>query len=243
MLSLSEVVTEGQSPASELSTCVGENGERLKICVLERGKEYLPGAFPNRQADLAGHVRFATPDAPRQRGVYDGLYDIRWSEDAVAIVASGLGGGSLINAGVMEMPKAEVFQESRWPRAIRDDTELDQLARKLRPLLGAKEFPFTEQLKKTAQLKQLAKKHNTSLTQITVAGAGGPNSAGVMLNECRKCGDCATGCNYGAKDSLDLNLLAFSMGARCAACHRCNRIAARRRGWRQGGVDRISKSY
>jgi len=33
------------------------------------------------------------------------------------------------------------------------------------------------------------------------------SSARVALDECVRCGDCATGCNHGAKDSLDVNLL------------------------------------
>src|SRR5213079_526523 len=33
------------------------------------------------------------------------------------------------------------------------------------------------------------------------------SSAGVALVNCLRCGDCATGCNHGAKDSLDVNLL------------------------------------
>ena len=42
------------------------------------------------------------------------------------------------------------------------------------------------------------------------------NGAGVTLNECTLCGDCATGCNHGAKDSLDVNLLvkAWRRGAK-----------------------------
>ncbi len=111
----------GAVAAAELSGCTDENDQPLRICVLERGREYLAGSFPSRQAELAGHVRFVTPNAARQRGAHGGLFDVRWSDDAVALVASGLGGGSLINAGVMEMPKAEVFREARWPHAIRSD--------------------------------------------------------------------------------------------------------------------------
>ena len=115
----------GAIAAAELSGCTDEGGKPLRVCVLERGREYLQGAFPTRQADLAGHVRFATPNAPRQRGVYDGLYDIRWSEDAVAVVASGLGGGSLINAGVMESAPPRRISRSALaqahPRSYRSD--------------------------------------------------------------------------------------------------------------------------
>jgi cholesterol oxidase len=92
----------GAIAAAELSACMDESGRPLRVCVLERGRWCLSGAIPSRQTDLAGYVRFVTPDAPRQRGAHDGLYVIRSSDDAVAVVASNLGGGSLINAGVME---------------------------------------------------------------------------------------------------------------------------------------------
>ncbi len=217
----------GAIAAADLSACIDENGRQLSICILERGREYLSGAFPSRQAELAGYVRFVTPDATRQRGTHDGLYDVRWSEDAVTVVASGLGGGSLINAGVMEMPKIEVFRETRWPHAIRVDETLGELANILRPYLGARPLPagHVRAIKKTHQLSKLG---NTSLARITIATARGPNSAGVELNECVMCGDCATGCNHGAKDSLDLNLLVLAKqsGARIVTGATVLRLAA-----------------
>src|SRR6476646_6082195 len=111
----------GAVAAAELSGSEDEGKRPIRVCILERGKEYLAGSFPSRQAELAGYARYTTAGASRQRGIHDGLYDIRLSEDAVVVVASGLGGGSLINAGVMEMPLGGVFQEARWPRAIRND--------------------------------------------------------------------------------------------------------------------------
>jgi cholesterol oxidase len=218
----------GAIAAFELSGCTDETGRPLRVCVLERGREYLPGAFPTRQADLAGHVRFATPNAPRQRGVYDGLYDIRWSEDAVAVVASGLGGGSLINAGVMEMPHPTVFQEARWPKTIREADDLEGLAARLLPLLGANPLARADALNKTKQLRKLANGHRASLTRITVASGDRSNSAGVKLNECLLCGDCAAGCNHGAKDSLDVNLLVLAerKGARIVTGATVLRVSA-----------------
>jgi cholesterol oxidase len=68
----------GAATAAELSGWTDERGQRLSICVLERGREYLAGAFPSRQAEVAGSVRFAAPNSLRQRGVHGGLYDIRW---------------------------------------------------------------------------------------------------------------------------------------------------------------------
>src|SRR2546425_654014 len=51
---------------------------------------------------------------------------------------------------------------------------------------------------------------------ITVAARAGANGGNTLLDACVGCGDCATGCNHNAKDSLDLNLLrlAHDAGAR-----------------------------
>ena len=71
----------------------------LRVCVLERGHEYLPGMFPSRFADIGRHVRFSTPDAAAPKGYRSALFDLRISPDMQVLVANGLGGGSLINAG------------------------------------------------------------------------------------------------------------------------------------------------
>ena len=216
----------GAVAAAELSGCTDKGGAldedgKLKICVLERGNEYLPGMFPSRQAELPGHMRFVTPEAKRQRGNYDGLYDMRWSDDAVALVASGVGGGSLINAGVMEMPKPYVFQEARWSREIREaslDGSLEASAEALRVKLGARR-PKT--LAKTEALREFAHLA-TSPVHVTVVPSEDDSYktyksyksiAGVALSPCNACGDCATGCNYNAKESLDLNLLCLARQA------------------------------
>ena len=208
----------GAVAAAELSGCKDANGERLAICVLERGEEYLAGSFPSRMADLAGQVRFATAQAKRQRGVFDGLFDLRCSADAVALVACGLGGGSLINAGVMEMPIEQVFKEARWPHEIRAEakTIIDAGSRLRDSWLGA--VPIERNLDRSLLAKARALHclnggEKYSHTKVTISDQGGANSAGVSLSPCVRCGDCATGCNHNAKNSLDLNLLRLAARA------------------------------
>ncbi len=205
--------------AAELAGC-GERGKALSVCVLERGEEYLPGMFPSRMADLPGHIRASTGGSAAPQGQRHGLFDFRLGADVNALVANGLGGGSLINAGVMATPRAAVFERG-WPEAIKNDDQLLDYYRRAGQLLGAADSggdntverhsaQQRQPLHKYSALKQLAggdAEATFRAAPITVAMRDGYNSAGVALKACSFCGDCATGCNHGAKDSLDTNLL------------------------------------
>ena len=122
------IVGSGYGGAMVLNELAGysENGQPLRIAMLERGSEYLPGAFPSRMSYLAGHVRFNTYGQSAVRGREAGLFDVRVGPDVGMLLASGLGGGSLINAGVMQAPLPSIFQDTRWPSAIRNDKTLGQ---------------------------------------------------------------------------------------------------------------------
>ena len=185
----------------------GSPARPLKVVMLERGREYLAGAFPSHAADLPGHLRFTTPHGDGAKGRLDGLFDLRVGEDMTVVLANGVGGGSLINAGVMEFPASAVFKRpGAWPAGMPAYKALEARAQALRQQLGAAERSATDPvsgLQRSAFMQQLKARP----VPITIALARGENSAGVMLEACIACGDCATGCNHGAKDSLDLNLL------------------------------------
>ncbi len=88
--------------------------------VLERGKEYLPGSFPTGLGELPRHIR-------REHNK-EGLFDVRLGPEVTTVVANGVGGGSLINAGVMEVPLPSVFQAG-WPSALKRPVELGVIFR------------------------------------------------------------------------------------------------------------------
>jgi len=74
----------------------------LRVCLLERGKAYPPGSFPRSPYWMRDS--FWDPG----KGLY-GLYDF-WSFHRIhALVASGLGGGSLIYANVVMRKDEEWF--------------------------------------------------------------------------------------------------------------------------------------
>lgn len=205
----------------------GKDGaaSNISVCVLERGSEYLPGMFPSTFADLPGHVRYGAQGTGQVTGMHEGLFDVRTGTDVQALVANGLGGGSLINAGVMAEPKFSEF-ESRLPQSLTDALQGDggggYLKRAKALLFGhplsventntiknndcfAKQSPL-----KFQRLEELGKSVGVhAATNITVAMKNqDANPYSVNLNQCVGCGDCMTGCNVGAKASLDTNLLA-----------------------------------
>jgi choline dehydrogenase-like flavoprotein len=188
------------------------DGRPLSVCVLERGREYLPGAFPSRLADMARQVRFTSPKRPTPKGERSGLFDLRLGPDVHAVLGNGLGGGSLINAGVMALPLDSVFTEAQWPSALRGGVRA--YAERLLPLLGARAYAAADALPKHALLRALAANDRFESPAVSIASrAGERSSAGVDLGQCNGCGDCFTGCNRGAKQSLDVGLLASAEAA------------------------------
>src|ERR1044072_7415198 len=91
---------------------------------LGRGREFVTGEFPARFPDLRGQMQLT---GKRLRlGSPTGLYDVRFGEDMHVLVGCGLGGGSLINAGVALRPDPRVFQDRVWPREVANDGLIDE---------------------------------------------------------------------------------------------------------------------
>jgi cholesterol oxidase len=224
-------------------------GKALGICLLERGQEYLEGMFPSRFADLAGQVRFSSGTGSRPRGCREGLFDVRLGTDMCTVLANGLGGGSLINAGVLLRPDDCVLSDPRWPAPIRADARLaDKFTEVEQRLLARRSGNSTIDSWYTPTavhrppppkfdgMKDLTHGRCSSFeaTPISVAlSPGTATSAGVMRAACIGCGDCATGCNVGAKISLDVDLLrsAKDAGVEIFTGATVLRLKKRARGW------------
>jgi cholesterol oxidase len=183
--------------------------EKPSICVLERGREWLPGHFPDNLIDGAGALRSSLNPL--------GLYDFRIGADIGAWMGSGLGGTSLINANVAIEPDSEIFDNPQWPQAIRDardDGTLEEFFVRVRSTLHAAPHPQGRDLSKVKALQLGAQDVNGAdfdLCDIAVNFEfEGDNSVGVKQRRCINCGDCITGCNVGAKNTLDTNYLALA---------------------------------
>jgi cholesterol oxidase len=202
------IIGSGYGGAVAAATFAGreKGGMPLKIGVLERGNEYLPGSFPTGLGELPRHVRHGKEK--------EGLFDVRLGTGVSTVVANGVGGGSLINAGVMEAPLPEVFA-SGWPAALANATALDSFFERARVMLGAGSGAARNTIEKHPDglpekfrsIRNIAKPGTFKAAALSVAMSDGESSGKVRLNKCIRCGDCATGCNFGAKNSLDVSVL------------------------------------
>ena len=181
-----------------------------KVVVLERGKEWIAGDFP--RTTLEGLTQMQVDSPKGHEGERMALYDFRLNPDMDVVIGCGLGGTSLINASVALVPDPEVFEDPRWPAAIRadKDTLLAEGFQRARDMLQPN--PFPESLPtptKLATLDREAKNLGRPFERapINVTFEDRINAAGVPQKGCALCGDCVSGCNYGAKNTVDMNYL------------------------------------
>lgn len=224
------IVGSGYGASVAAATLAGtllpkEKARPLRICVLERGRQYLPGEFPSRFSDLPGHLRVGRQNAGLSGGKEEGLFDVRLGDDVNVLLANGLGGGSLINAGVLLEPDPNDFKPGTWKNllvALKAQGFYDQALHALGGAVRRSDAMLRNDIKrhqieaanapglpKLKALGVLAQKSNRTVVTppLSVSMDGLANSSGVELPACNLCGDCMTGCNVGAKDSLDVNLL------------------------------------
>ena len=171
------------------------------VCILERGKEWPVGTFPDRLDGLIANQRNSLNPL--------GLYELLDYRDISVIKASGLGGTSLINANVAIVPDAEVFKLTGWPTSLTRDV-LSPYYQKAHSVLKATPHPRAMQLAKVQAMDRRAKELGMHAMPLDIAvnfDIEGPNEFGVEQHKCTDCGDCVTGCNVGAKNTLYMNYL------------------------------------
>jgi cholesterol oxidase len=225
-----DAIVVGSGYGGAVAACrLAQSG--LRVCLLERGEERLPGEFPNDFGHLPGHVRAERSDRAGALGSRDGMFDVRMYGGVSILVGNILGGGSQINANVAIRADPALFSEPGWPQALRDPFDpLGEFYARVEEMLGARPYPHA--CTKAAALERLAEPLTQHVRRhywkgdtppevkcyrlpLAVSYRDGPNAVGVQQKACTGCGDCVTGCNTGAKNTLTMNYLpeAFRSGA------------------------------
>ena len=184
------------------------------ICLLERGQEWPLGQFPDSLASVAANS--FNPVLNRL-----GLYEFDAFPDIVVIKGSGLGGTSLVNANVAIRPEPDIF--ATWPSGIRQASQIGETKpgslwnyyKRAEQTLDVSSHPTGSSLKKFQALKkrasQLGQLVETLPLAVNFQKEGVPvyqaNGKSIVKQKCIDCGDCVTGCNVGAKNTLYMNYL------------------------------------
>lgn len=189
------------------------------VCVLERGKTYKPGSFARTPDELKN--AFWDPS----NGQF-GLFNVWSFKNTDVIVSSGLGGGSLIYANVLVEKPAEWFDG--WPiNYAQLKTHYQNVKNVLKPVkYPSTKAPYDEAVKASV-LKQFAQKNAADFDYLPLdlAVSFGKDNTNPIFGEqldddhnmhgslrfgCRLCGECYLGCNYGSKNTVDLNYLSMA---------------------------------
>src|SRR5581483_12063546 len=118
----------------------------VEVCLLERGRELHPGEYPASPAGALSHVQATTPFG--HVGSRNALFDFRLHRDMSVLVGSGLGGTSLINAGVALRARDEIFADDCWPVSLRAPGVLNGDYARAEMMLGSTPVPADRRLAK-----------------------------------------------------------------------------------------------
>ncbi len=181
-----------------------------RVLLLEKGKRFLAQDFAKTNWDLRRWLWMP------QLGMR-GIFKMTFFEHVTIFSGVGVGGGSLVYANTLPVPKEEFFASGSWA-GLRDwQKELSPHYRTAKRMLGAAPNPRLmagdEVLHEIA--KEMGRESQFGPTDVAVYfgepgkrvkdpyfDGKGPDRAG-----CTFCGGCMTGCRHGAKNTLDKNYL------------------------------------
>ncbi len=221
-----------------------------KVLVIEKGKWYAAQDFPKSNWNLKKWLWI-----PFFR--WFGIMKMSFFKHVVVISGTGVGGGSLVYANTLPIPKKEFFTSGSWSELADWQSDLAPFYKIALNMLGAQKNPKLFDGDKA--LKEMASQmdRNKSFEPTNVAVFfGKPNETvsdpcfdgkGPDRTGCNYCGGCMTGCRFGAKNTLDKNYLylAQQLGAEILAEQEVYDVIPNRDGYeiKYKSSTRFSKSH
>jgi cholesterol oxidase len=198
-----DAVIVGSGFGGGVTACrLAEHGWR--VCVLERGRRFGPGDYPERpeQAPFAFWHPTLNPG---------GMFDLRLMKDLSILTAAGVGGGSLVYANVQLRAPGAVFEDPRWPAAI-NRTELDRYYDRTEDALQPRPTPNDPHLPKVRAFEAAGRRAGRTAERLPLAVHFGGDRrhpfSGVFQQGCVNLGRCDAGCPVLAKNTIDITYIA-----------------------------------
>jgi cholesterol oxidase len=196
---------------------LSEKGYR--VLVIEKGKWFdKPGDFPKTNWDLRKWLWL-----PRLG--MRGIFNMTFFRHVAVLSGVGVGGGSLVYANTLPVPKSPFFNSGSW-KGLRDwENELKPFYALAKSMLGATVHPYMSESDRVMQTlaREMGDIPAFQKTEVAVYfgkpgetvgdpyfGGKGPDRTG-----CNLCGGCMLGCRHNAKNTLDKNYLHLAQQLGC----------------------------
>ncbi|MFN0216901.1 MAG: GMC oxidoreductase [Saprospiraceae bacterium] len=180
------------------------------VLVVEKGKWYRREDFPKTNWNLPKWLWL-----PSLR--WYGIMKITIFQHVGIVSGTGVGGGSLVYANTLPIPKPAFFNSGSWAKLADWQKELQPYYERALQMLGAAQNPrFFDGEHAFEQLAEdIGQKEHLNPTNVAVyfgePGKSHPDpyfeGKGPERSGCTFCGACMTGCRHNAKNTLDKNYL------------------------------------
>jgi cholesterol oxidase len=181
-----------------------------RVLVLEKGRRFAPEDLPKTNWDLRRWMWL--PELGLR-----GLFKMTFFPHLTVVSGVGYGGGSLVYANTLPVPKDPFFRSPSWRDLADWKTELAPHYATAKRMLGATTNPNTTYVDEVIEEvgRDIGRADGFHRTEVGVFfgepgktvpdpyfGGAGPERTG-----CISCGACMTGCRFNAKNTLDRNYL------------------------------------
>jgi cholesterol oxidase len=181
-----------------------------RVLVVEKGRRFAPEDFPKTNWELRRWMWM--PDLGMR-----GIFKMSFFPHLTVVHGVGYGGGSLVYANTLPVPKDPFFSAGTWSHLAEWKTELAPHYRTAQRMLGATPNPTMTVVDDVIRdvAKDIGRPDEFHPTNVGIffgeAGKTVPDpyfgGKGPERTGCTSCGACMTGCRYGAKNTLDKNYL------------------------------------
>ncbi|KAI3884833.1 hypothetical protein MKX03_009923 [Papaver bracteatum] len=186
----------------------------VNVCLMEKGQKWDARDFPTSCFQVMSELRMEN----KNLGVSFGSKDALFQDDSLTAHACGLGGGSLVNAGVMIPTPVTVRRNSKWPKEWEHDWDICEASASsmLRAQSIPVEFPNAKVMKEIVE-DEIEDCYPNSIMNFNCEGS----QSSVRMGSCLACGNCLSGCPYNAQNSTDKNYLALAVQFGCTIKTEC----------------------
>ena len=180
------------------------------VLLIEKGRRYKSTDFPKTNWDLKRFMWMPSLN-------WLGPFKMSFFRHVTIVHGIGYGGGSLVYANTLPVPKTAFYESGSWAGIADWETELSPHYQTAQRMLGAAPNPYLGEPDRVLQevAEDLGRGDHVETANVAIYfGEPGVevddpyfDGEGPARTGCTACGACMTGCRHGAKNTLDKNYL------------------------------------